>query len=380
MTERVRRWPPLLAAAALACLLLHGSTARAGSLRVSGSVAVNYWGIEDRDIGKDQPAGMGLDASLTIGGDVHDDLSFSVKSCYSCHGIEPEHVTIDYQPSPRLNVQVGRLAVPFGDFSNRVDPGSRALPAAPLIYDMGGMAYGSRTAFNLGVTPLPYVDTGVLLYGQVWLGSRVQLWYGGYAVAGMRGGNDIDWVAMRSLYYTDNNDEPALGGRVTVTYSAEPGEALGDVSLGASATAGHYDAATKLAYRLWGADVTARVCKATVRAEYAQRRTDLDGDATGYPYVVVDPWFDKSGWYVELEHPLAQGLSAVARYDRLERRGVPLPGSAAELTPSSAIDRYSAGLTYAPASSTFVKLSYERWLAPDFGDFHSARASLGATF
>jgi hypothetical protein len=239
MIERLlRRWLPILAAVVLSALLLQGSTARAGSgsLRVSGSVSVDYWGIGDRTVGPKQPEGMGLDASLTIGGDVHEDLSYSVKTCFSCHGMEPEHVMVDYQPKPWFNVQAGRLTVPFGDFSNRVDPGSHALSSAPLIYDMGHMAYGSRTEFNLGIIPLPYVDTGVLVYGQTWLGSRLQLWYGGYAVTGMRGSNDVDFVAMRSLYYTDNNNQPAPGGRATLTYSAEPGEVFGDASIGASAT------------------------------------------------------------------------------------------------------------------------------------------------
>lgn len=382
MTERsLRRWMLLAAAAAPAALLLADAPARASSsVRVSGSVAVDYWGIANRKIGPKQPEGLSLDASLTVGGDVHEDLSYSVKTCFSCHGLEPEHVMIDYQPKAWLNVQAGRLAVPFGDFSNRVDPGSHPLSSAPLIYDMGRMAYGSRTELNLGVTPLPYVDTGLMIYGQTWPADRLQLWYGGYAVTGMRGSNDVDYVAMRSLYYTDNNNEPAVGGRVTLTYSAEPGDLLGDLSLGASGTTGHYDAAKQLRYQLWGVDATARVCKLTARFEYARRRTDLDATASGYPYAVVDPWFDKAGWYVELEYPVARWLDTVARYDHLERRGVPLPGSSASLGPSTAIDRYSAGVMLTPASAMFVKLSYERWVAPDLGDLHSAHVAVGATF
>ena len=131
---------------------------------------------------------------------------------------------------------------------------------------------------------------------------------------------------------------------------------------------------------MWGADATVRVCKLTARAEYARRRTDLDRNATGYPYAMVDPWFDKSGWYVELEHPVVKRLGVVARYDHLERKGVPLPGSAASLTPDSRIDRISAGAIVTPADSTFLKLSYEYWAAPDFAAFHSVRASVGATF
>ena len=46
------------------------------------------------------------------------------------------------------------------------------------------MAYGGSSTMNLGVLPMPYVDTGALFYGVKWLGP-IQAWYGLYGVAGL---------------------------------------------------------------------------------------------------------------------------------------------------------------------------------------------------
>jgi hypothetical protein len=380
MTPRRSRRRAWAAAGLLAALLLAPCAAAAANAQISGSVYVDYWGIKERDTGTRPPEGITPDASLTVGSDIGEELSFSVKACFSCHGVEVQHFQIDYQPRPWFNVQAGRIAVPFGDYSNRVDPSAHKTASAPLIFDMGRMAYGSRTAFNEGVVPLPYSDTGLMVYGQTWLGSWLQIWYGLYAVAGLRGANDVDFMAQRSLYYTDNNNTPSLGGRLTVTWASEPGSLIGDLSLGASATGGKYDVAKKLEYRMWGADASVRIWTMTLRGEYAQRRTDIDPSLTGYTYVVVDRWFEKSGFYGEAELPLGKRLAAVGRYDLLERRGVPLPGANAALSTNSRIERYTAGVVLTPAASVFAKLSFEYWKPTDFPEIHSAHLGFGGAF
>src|SRR5690349_8490065 len=225
MTDRRLRLRPTVAAAALALAAsLAPSPARAlEGVIFSGSVFVDQWGFIDarKAPAKNSQAGFAPMASLKVGGDVNDNLSVSAKACIGCHGIDMEHVSLDYQPKSWFNVQAGRILVPFGDFANRADPSSYRTGSQPLIYDMGRMAFGGRTAMNLGVVPMPYVDTGVLVYGVKWLGSRIQTWYGGYGVSGLRGANDIDWMAMRSTPYNDNNSEPAYGGRFTLSYSSD---------------------------------------------------------------------------------------------------------------------------------------------------------------
>jgi hypothetical protein len=346
----------------------------------SGSAYVDYMGAPDRKQASHMPQGVAPSTSIKMGLDVSDDLSFSAKACIGCHGIDAEHVSIDFQPSTAFNVQVGRIAVPFGDFSNRVDPGSYRTGSPPLIYDMGRMAFGSRTEMNLGVLPLPYADAGALVYGVKWLGERIQVWYGAYGVSGLRGSNDIDWMAMRSLPYIDNNRVPSGGGRLALSYSADAKAFFGDASIGGSYTGGRYDKSAKLAYQVWAADATLRFGKVVFRGEYAARRTDLDPNATGYPLTLIDPWFKKEGFYGEVEIPLGRYLTAVYRYEELRRMGTPLPGAIAEMSADSRFIRHTGGIAVTPAPAMFVKLSWEYWRTSDFGDFHTYHAGIGGTF
>jgi len=376
MTDRPL--PPARLAAALLAALLPAAALAGNTVAVSGSVYVDYWGIGDTAIAKASPAGMSPEAALKISVDVTDDVSFSAKACVSCHGVEMEHIQVEFMPSTRFNVQAGRLAIPFGEYANRIDPTGHVPTSAPLIYDMGRMAFGGRSAMNLGIIPLPYVDTGALVYGQVFLGP-VQAWYGGYVVGGLRGGNDVDFIAMRSTPYNDNNRVPAGGGRVALTYGSEPGALFGDASLGGSATAGRYDKDGTLGYAAWGADASFKIWVLTFRGEYATRKTDLDPNVT-YRYQLVDPWFRKQGWYAELEHPLGAWLKAAWRYDELQRQGVPLPGAAESFGTDERIRRGTAALVWTPAASVFAKLSWERWDGSDLGRFDSIHLGFGGAF
>jgi len=365
---------------ALAALCTASPALATEGVLFSGSAYVDYWGIPDREVATRSAQSFAPATSIKIGIDINDDLSFSAKACIGCHGVDLEHVSLDYQPKMWFNVQAGRIAVPFGDFSNRVDPSSYKTASPPLVYDMGRMAYGSRSAMNLGVLPLPYVDTGALVYGIRWLGERLQVWYGLWGVAGLRGSNDLDWMAMRSIPYNDNNREPSGGGRLVLSYSSDPGRFLGDSNIGGSYTGGRYDKEARLWYHVVGADATLRLWKLTLRGEWVMRRTDLDTAASGYPYALEDDWFRKEGFYGEAELPLGKYLTAVGRYEELRRTGAPLPGSIAELTPDSRVVRYTGGVVWTPASAIFLKLSWEYWDTTDFGRFHTYHAGLGGAF
>ena len=356
-------------------------SARAGpSASFSGSVYVDSWVIPKSAGNVRGTQGITTDGSIKLGIDINDNLSFSAKACLSCHGVEFENASLDYAPRQWFNVQVGRIAVPFGEFSNRVDQSGHKTTSAPLIYDMGRMAYGDRSNFNGPVLMLPYVDTGALVYGQFFLGSRVQVWYGGYAVAGLKGAADVEWMASRSVPYSDNNRLPSYGGRLAATLITEPGWFIGDASLGFSYTGGRFDKDARLQYDAAAVDAALPILGATLRGEYALRRTHLDPAAKGYGFTVVDPFFDKAGFYAELEHPLGRWIAMVYRYDQLTRKGVPLPGSAAAMTPDSRLSRYTGGLVLTPASSLYLKLSYEYWIPSDYARFHSGHVGIGGAF
>jgi hypothetical protein len=385
MTDRPPRPRPAraaLSAAVLAALVASPPARAVEGIIFSGSVFVDQWGFAEprSDAARRSAQALAPAASLKVGADVNDELSISAKACISCHGFDLEHVALDYQPRTWFNVQAGRLAVPFGDFSNRVDPTSYYAGSQPLIFDMGRMAYGARTAMNLGLLPMPYVDTGIMVYGVKWLGSRIQAWYGAYGVGGLRGSNDVDWMALRTAPYNDNNAEPAYGGRLTLSYSADAGDFFGDASIGGSYTQGKYDRDALRGYELWGADATFRLWKLVLRGEYARRTTDLDPDASGYPFALEDPFFVKDGFYAELEHPLGKYLHAVYRYEEMKRTGAPLPGAPAEMTADSRFVRTTGGLAVTPAQNVVVKLSWEYWDTSDFGEFQSYHAGIGGAF
>ena len=384
MTETPRR--PALARRAIAVgavlsMLLVGSAAAAGSsTTVSGSVFVDYWWLDSKTAMKRASTATSatIDGALKIGVDVNDDVAFSSKACISCHGVELESLQVDYMPRTWFNVQAGRISVPFGDYHARVDQSGHKTVSAPLIYDMGRMVYGEKAAFNLGVLPMPYVDNGVLVYGQKFLGP-VQAWYGVYGTGGLRGSNDIEWTSMRALYYTDSNRLPAGGGRLSFTYAAGTEGLLKDSTVGFSFTAGRYDRDAVLGYAVWGADATVGVGPVTLRGEYAWRRTDLSPAAT-YAFETPDLWLRKDGFYVEAEAPVATDLAGVVRYDALRRTGVPLPGAAKGLSQDSVIDRTTFGLVYTPATSLYAKLGYEYWRSNDFPAFHSIHLGFGGAF
>jgi len=380
MTER--RLARLTLAAAAGLALLAGARAEAKSaVNVSGSIYVDQWWLSSKTAADHTIGAITPDGALKVSADVHDDLAVSAKACFGCHGIEVEHLSVEYTPKSWFNVSAGRVVVPFGEYANRIDPGSHRSVSAPLIYDMGRMPYGDKTGFNLGVIPVPYVDTGAILYGQSWIGERVQVWYGGYGVAGLRGSNDADFTSMRSVYYADNNRLPSGGGRLALTWSQEdPSFVLGDVSVGGSFTGGRYDQPGSLPYAAWGLDAQTRVGPFTLRGEYAARRTHIDPSAPGFRFVVVDPWFDKKGWYAEIEHPIGKWLGAVYRYDRMDRVGVPVPGMITQISPDSTIKRVTAGLMLTPATSFYVKASYEYWDFSDLGTTHGVHVGVGGSF
>jgi len=364
--------------AALALLLAAAPALAGTSVSANGSAYVDEWWISGKAAALRAPASVSIEGAIKMGVDVNDDVSFSTKVCFSCHGLELESLAFEYMPSSAFNVQAGRISVPFGEYHARVDQSGHKTSSAPLIYDMGRAAYFEKGAMNMGVLPMPYVDSGVLVYGQRFLGP-VQAWYGLYGVSGLRGGNDIDFTAMRSIYYTDSNRTPAVGGRVSFTYAAGTDGLIKDSSVGASLTTGRYDKDSQLKYLVWGVDAVVGLGRVTLRGEYAYRRTDLSPGAS-YAYEVIDPWVRKDGWYVEAEAPLVERLAGVVRLDELRRTGVTLPGASAGMTQDSRINRTTAGLVYTPASSLYVKLGYEYWAPTDFPSFHSAHLGLGGAF
>ena len=81
----------------------------------------------------------------------------------------------------------------------RHDPASDAFLSKPLPYAMGHMLRYQVDRFNLGVIPMPYVDNGASVFGDVWIRDALQIWYAAYAVNGFTSGTPRDFTFKNLL-------------------------------------------------------------------------------------------------------------------------------------------------------------------------------------
>lgn len=293
--------------------------------------------------------GLTFEVAQKVVAEVGHGVSFTVKACGGCHGLEVDQGFGEVRLKRAFNVRVGRLNVPFGEFTLRHDPANFSTPSKPLPYAMGDMLEYGREAFNLGIVPAPYVDNGVEAFGSFSLSQKHQLDYAVYVVKGLAGDNDLDFA--RSRAYVDNNRTPAFGARVVLT-----GE---DWAVGASVSAGAYDSKDTLWYVMGGLELYARLGQFTLRAEALARRTDLDPTADGYAFVLIDSWFLKAGWYAQVDWSPRPELTFVLRSDGLQRLGMPLPFT--ELSQVAGVQRQTAAMLVRTHEHLAVKLDYELW-------------------
>lgn len=362
----------------LSSLLGVVSSARAQERNFAGSAQFNYLLVpEDAEARTHSLDGFTTEIALKLAIDFGDHVSTNVKLCYGCHGVEVDMAFADVRVSDELNFRVGRFNPAFGEFPLRHDPANHRTNDKPLVYDMGRML--QRVGWNMSVLPSPYVDTGVEVNGTHWFGEDAQLDYAAYLVSGFRGNQediDFDFIQSRTpaSYYVDNNSRPSVGGRVALTLNLSEETLL---AAGLSGMFGQYDPAAERDYWIIGADVSARIGKLDLRAEYLLRRTEMalgrDPDQR-FRYGpgqdgTYDDFFLKDGFYVEGTYAFSQLLEVVARFDGMRRIGNVLQGS--PLRSRSAILRYTAGVNLILERALRFKLSGEFY---DFSDFEDALA------
>lgn len=338
---------------ALLALALSSLPAAAFDAILSGSASVDYRYVSGLNP-QVNPSPLGIngltfEVAQKAVAEVGHGVSFTVKACGGCHGLEVDQGFGEVRLKRAFNVRVGRLNVPFGEFTLRHDPANFSTPSKPLPYAMGDMLEYGREAFNLGIVPAPYVDNGVEAFGSFSMSPKHQLDYALYVVKGLAGDNDVDFA--RSRTYVDNNRSPAFGARAVLT-----GE---DWAVGASVNAGAYDAKDSLWYVMGGLELYARLGQFTLRAEVLARRTDLDPLAQGYAFALIDAWFLKAGWYAQVDWSPRSELTFVLRSDGLQRLGMPLPFS--ELSASAGVQRQTAAMLVRTHEHLAMKLDYELW-------------------
>jgi hypothetical protein len=368
-----RPFPTLLAIACLVATiaaLFVPRSARAIEHHFAGSAQVDYHFVptqpraQARDIAFD---GFTLETTLKVAVDLSDHLSANVKACYGCHGFEMDMMYFDYRVADELNIRVGRFSPSFGAFNLRHDVGNHRLSDKPLAYDMGRML--RLREWNMGVLPSPFPDNGLEINGVHWFGEKLELDYAAYAISGFKGdrnGFDLDFQQSRApnLYYVDNNSRPTVGGRIALTVKLGGSS---DITAGASAMVGRFDPDASLTYGIYGADLTFRIARTNIRAEYLVRRQQFDvSDPTRFKYVVPPSggdFFAKHGAYFEIEQPLFKDLDLILRMDGMARVGNVAVASA--LSRESSVLRWTVGSAIGIERGLKLKVSGELWKFSD---------------
>lgn len=368
--SRSPRRSRLPAVVALACALLAGADdVRAARWTASGSAVLDYKSILDAP--EDEPVLTKLGAvaewSLKMNVDVSERVSASGRLCSACHGITINHAFAEVRLAPLANINAGRIEVPFGDFYLRQDPASDVFLSKPLPYAMGHMLRYQSDRFNLGVVPMPYVDEGAVLFGDVWIRDIWQIWYGVWGVNGFQSGTPRDFTFKDQLSdsgFSDNNDETSWGGRVAV--------ARGAYTVGASFLRGDYDPKGKYDYTVFGFDASAWIRGVQLRGEYVARENHVYLLGSGARGILR-----KKGFYLQAESPVVRHAQLVGRLDGLLRQGASL---ATDNDSSSGIIRWTAGINLVPSIDYSLRFQFERWRFTDFVDTSVLRFGLVTSY
>jgi hypothetical protein len=287
----------------------------------------------------------------------------SVTACTSCHsgtGFTFELVegsaTLDLRhcyngcrcdDGREILLKAGRFVVPFGAFAAMSHPGIYRTVSNPLMFNMGRRVFvpGSSPP-QQPVLPAPFSDEGIDLIFRTPVLGDLMFTLDLYAVNGLQGNGPN--IFLRSRAYYDNNEEPTVGGRMTLG---------GDLfRLGASVLGGNLQdqGLERAYYTMAGADVTAQLHeRLRFYFEYAMRRQDsafvLDEEENTYGIVAE---LELRVW----EHP---NISLLIRHDTLEHRN-PTFGDAS-------LKRFTSGINIGLPGGSLLMINHELW-NPEIGD------------
>ena len=359
--------PARAAAPLAAALLLAGAVpCLAARWTWSGSGVVDFKGIyrapEASTLGKH---GAIVEWSIKPNVEVSEKVSVTARLCTSCHGLTVDQAYAEVRLRREVSIEAGRINVPFGDYYQRHDPASDALLSKPLPFEMGHMLRYQPTQFNLGVLPMPYVDSGATLFGDVWMGEALQIWYGVFGANGFRSQVAQDFTFMDQVSnagFEDNNDHLSWGGRLAL--------ARGEATAGGSFMRGAYDPKAQYDYDAWGVDGSARLLGFQLRAEYLERDTEVADAGTRRTLM-------KKGFYGQIESPAWRKLSAAWRIDGLLREG---PALGTDNDASSGILRWTLGVALSPGLEYAFRAQYEHWRFTDFADADVVHVGLVVTY
>ncbi len=326
--------------------------------KVGGVLATDFSGIASDRHSNSTMEEEGIVGEYSLYGTFHAsrNLRATVRLCVGCHEFTLQEAYGELDLSA-FSVRAGRLPVPFGGLSGRVNHAQMESSSKPLPYIMGHMVRGEQ--FNQGILPAPIVDNGFQATATAWLGESAKATLEAAVVRGFVGDSpDLDFEISRD--FEDNNGEPAGVARLTV--------GGGPWTLGASGMYGHYDLEHELAYAVGGVHASLQLGPVGIRAEALARRTDfvdLAGDEDAHR---------KTAWVVQADWELDSQWRLFAMADGLRVEDIFLGPAGPQVSPfgtpddSSQVTRGTGGLVYALRPGFLLKTSAEFWDLSDFDD------------
>ncbi len=302
---------------------------------------------------------------VKFSGDLSEKLSWEVMPCLThMNDFSVVTVNLDYALAKPLHIVLGRFLLPFGQFNLRSMPGTFDTVSRPLLYQ----SHEDRMIFVKDLTPenflfTPRDDTGVQLYGNVWVGDTVQLSYNLYVTNGLRG---VSQTMAR--FWDDNNNGKQAGGRLSVSYN---GERLTVAAAGsflmnewAENEAAQSEDEEGLNQRAWAIDGTLAYSYATgkrisLRGEYVDMVREILPTDT-----LLSGDEGVKGAYVTLNADLTSSLAFFYQFDTLTNRTPLAQQNEAFRDRIVTATRHVAGLSYAVTDGWMLRLEYGHWNLP----------------
>jgi hypothetical protein len=241
-----------------------------------------------------------------------------------------EQAYIDYWFVPTVAVKVGAILTPYNRFDEFHDPLTNFLITRPQV---------SR---EIGVSA--WKDVGVDVHGYVNITPKSSLGFDAYVINGLGDGSRL----RGSRQYRDNNEKPAVGGRVNVMH--------GDViELGGSFYTGKWDDDGLYDLRLLGAHFLLNTPYADLYGEYSNGMSE-NAPATGDG--------DMSGFFLQASRLFESKYRVTVRYgalDYLDTREL----ADGPVTTDRDLSELVFGFTYYPTSKVAFKLEYNFFMEGD---------------
>ncbi len=269
-----------------------------------------------------------------------------------------------------LQVNVGLVIVPFGQFNPRSFPDTFDTLSRPLLFLGDEDTFAQPENNPRALFRSIYTDSGISASGSVWQGQN-QFYYAVFVTNGLVGTTDL----AQGTGFSDNNENKQIGARLAYTNATMMSQ--GRFGFGLSWLTGKYDTRNSLSYRFYGADVLIVMDgmfrggegSLTIRAEYVYAPREVRLPTVGDPTATLNEANRTQGAYVLVEARVTRKWMAYVQADWMRRSAPRLTNGLVDPLNSADIEtnlyRYSAGLVHKFEFGITWKLEYAYW---DFDD------------